>query len=301
MDRLDAMAVLLAVADAGSLSGAGRALGIPLTTISRKISDLEGHVGAQLLDRSARKVTLTDAGAAFVSACKAILKDVEDAERTAAGEYKAPRGTVTVGMPAAFARLHFLPVLSEFILAYPEIDVRMVFTEVMEHLHESPMDLGVQIGEAGATGLIATPLGPVRRVVCGSPQYLATRRPPTHPRDLSAHASVTIEGPSSEIIWAFQEASCVLAIPVHSRLSVTTADAAIDAAIAGVGLTQVWSYQVEKLVHYGLLEIVLSAFQLEPVPINLAYKDSDRVPLKLRALVDFTLPRLRERLAAASL
>ena len=176
MDRFESMTVLLTAVEAGSLSAAGRRLGMPLATVSRKVSELETHVKARLLSRSTRKLTLTDAGRDYVVACKRILEDVNEAERAASGEYSAPRGELIVTAPIVFGRLHVLPVTTEFLAAYPEVAVRLVLGDRVVNLLEDQVDLAVRIGELPDSSLIATRVGTIRRVVCGSPDVLRGAR-----------------------------------------------------------------------------------------------------------------------------
>jgi DNA-binding transcriptional LysR family regulator len=170
MDRLESMATLLAAVEAGSLSGASRKLGMPLATVSRKVSELETHLRVRLLNRSSRRLTLTDAGRSYVAACKRILEDIGAAERAAAGEYSAPRGELIMTAPIVFGRLHVLPVVIAFLEAYPEIDVRLALADRVINLLEDHVDLALRIGELPDSSLVATRLGAIRRVVCASPR-----------------------------------------------------------------------------------------------------------------------------------
>jgi DNA-binding transcriptional LysR family regulator len=194
MDRLESMSMLVAAVDAGSISAAARRLGRPLATVSRRISDLEAHLGTRLLNRSSRRLTLTNAGRSYVAACQRILEDVQEAERAATGEYSAPRGQLTVTAPIVLGRLHVLPVVSEFLAAYPEIDIRMVLADRVVNLFEEQFDLAVRIGDLPDSSLIATRVGAIRRVICASPAYLSARGTPENPNDLSQHDCVTFEG-----------------------------------------------------------------------------------------------------------
>jgi DNA-binding transcriptional LysR family regulator len=303
MDRLDAMSVLVAVVETGSLSAASRKLGAPLPTVSRKVSDLEAHLGARLLIRSTRKLILTEAGAAYVAACKRILEQVGEAERTASGEYSSPRGDLVVTAPIVFGRLHVLPAVNDFIANYPEIDVRLVLADRNVHLIDDHIDLAVRIGALGDSSLVATRVGSVRRVVCASPVYLASVGTPKAPEDLSALACVNFDGFTLPTAWTFRSADSPSerAVPIHSRLSVNTAEAAIDAAAAGIGVTRVLSYQAAPAVAEGKLKIVLAAYEPEPLPINLVHVGQSPLPLKTRAFIDFVAPRIRERTATADL
>jgi DNA-binding transcriptional LysR family regulator len=237
MDRLDAMSVLVAVVETGSFSAAGRKLDALLPTISRKVSELEAHLKTQLLIRTTRRLALTDAGAVYVAACKRILEQVGEAERSASGEYMAPRGDLVVTAPIVFGRLHVLPAVTEFLKNYPEIDVRLLFSDRNVHLIDDHVDLAVRIGALADSSMVATRVGAVRWVVCVSPAYLAATGTPKVPDDLSALACISFGALVSSTSWSFtaMKARTEHTVPVHSRLSVNTTEAAICAAIAGVG------------------------------------------------------------------
>ena len=299
MNRLDSMGVLLAVVDAGSLSAAGRKLGMPLATVSRKISELETALSAQLLIRSTRQLTLTDAGRGYVTACRRILDDVQEAERAATGEYSAPRGEMIVTAPVLFGRLHVLPVLVEFLRVYPEVNLRLELGDRVTNILEDHIDLALRIGPLPDSSLIATGLGSIRRVVCASPGYLSEHGRPREPRDLGTHQCISFEFFTPVNSWHFKNDQADLVVPIHPRLVVSTAEAAIDAAVAGVGVTRVLSYQVEPALREGHLELLLQTFEPAPIPVSFVYSNQGRLPLKLRALVDFAAPRLRSRLQIA--
>ena len=287
------MSVLLAAVEGGSLSAAGRKLGMPLPTVSRKVSELEAHLKTRLLHRSTRRLTLTDAGRGYVAACKRILDDVEEAERAAAGEYSAPKGDLVITAPIVYGRLHVLPVVTGFLRAYPDVDIRLLLGDRMVNLLEEPVDLAVRVGELPDSSLIATRVGEVRQVVCASPGYLSARGRPTHPDELATHDCVTFEGLMSPDNWKFSSGKSFTQVAVHSRLIVSTAEAAIAAAIAGVGVTRVLSYQISDALSDRALEIVLPEFEPPPSPVSLVYPSQGRLPVKLRAFLDFAVPRLR--------
>ena len=177
------MSVLLTVVKAGSFSAAARELGVPVANVSRKIAELERHLNTGLLIRSSRRMTLTDAGRSYVEACKRILEDVHEAERAASGEYSEPKGDLIIAAPLVFGRLHVLPITTEFLKAYPEVDVRLVLDDRNVNLLEDHVDLAVRIGDLPDSSLIATRVGMIRRVVCGSPTYLAQRGAPKSPAE----------------------------------------------------------------------------------------------------------------------
>ena len=297
MDRLDAMAVLVAAAEAGSLTAASRRLRMPLATVSRKVADLEAHLRTRLLIRSSRRLELTDAGRAYVEASRGILQQVDEAERTAAGEYVAPRGDLVVTAPIVFGRLHVLPVVIEFLKAYPEINLRLSLSDRQANLVEDHIDLAIRIGNLPDSNLVATALGTIRRATYASPAYLARRGTPTALHELPGHDCITFEGFTSPKVWSFMSGKSEIAIHVQSRLSVTTAEAAIDAAVAELGLTRLLSYQAAAAVARGRLQILLEAFEPSPWPVSAVYVAQGPVPVKLRAFLDFAVPRLRERMA----
>ena len=300
MDRLEAMSLLVAVAEAGSLSAAGRKLGVPLPTVSRKISELEAHLNTRLLTRSTRKLALTDSGAAYVAAARRILDEVSEAERAASGEHAAPRGDLVITAPVVFGRLHVLPVIAEFLTQWPEINVRLVLADRNLHLIDDHIDIAVRIGALADSALVATQVGAVRSVVCGSPTYFAAHGVPERPEDLAALTAVTFDPlSSSQQAWIFRDPKSKreLRAPVRSRLSVNTAEAAIDGAAAGLGVTRVLSYQVAEAVLDGRIQIVLAEYEPAPSPVSLIHAGHELTPLKVRMLLDFAAPRLRARLA----
>jgi DNA-binding transcriptional LysR family regulator len=295
MDRLDAMTVFLAVVDEGSLSAAGRRLAMPLATVSRKLAELEAHLGARLLNRSTRRLELTEAGRGYEQACRRILDDVHGAELAAAGEYDAPRGELAITAPIVFGRLHVLPVINDFLRANPEVDVRLALGDRIAHLLDEHVDVAVRIGVLPDSRLNAVPLGALRSVVCASPAYLKAHATPRTPDDLAGHRCITFDA-TYPTPWRFAAGAAF--VPARPRLVVNTAEAAVDAAIAGLGVTRVLSYQAEAALRAKELRLLLRKFEPAPVPVNLVYDGQQRVTSKLRAFLDFAAPRLRERLAA---
>ena len=294
MDRLDAMTVFLAVVDEGSLSAAGRRLAMPLATVSRKLAELESHLGARLLNRSTRRLELTEPGRGYEQACRRILDEVQGAELAVAGEYDAPRGELAITAPIVFGRLHVLPIVNEFLRANAEVDVRLALGDRIAHLLDEHVDVAVRIGVLPDSRLNALPLGTLRSVVCASPAWLRAHGTPRTPADLDKHRCITFEatfpGP-----WRFADG--VVFMPARPRLVVNTAEAAIDAAMAGLGVTRVLSYQADAALRAKQLRLLLRKFEPAPVPVNLVYDGQQRVTSKLRAFLDFAAPRLRERLA----
>ena len=297
MDRLEAMTILVAVVEAGSFTAAGRRLGIPLPTVSRKLAELEAHLGGtRLLTRSTRRLSLTDAGADYVEACKRILEEIDDADRRASGEYVAPRGELVLAAPIVFGRLHIVPIVSEFLATYDEIDVKLLLSDRNAQLMDDHIDLALRIGALPDSAMIALRLGTLRWIVCASPAYLARNGKPETPADLARLPCVTFGIAGAITPWMFALEGGVRSVPVRARLAVNTAEAALDAAAQGVGLTRVLSYQAARSIEDGRLEPVLENFEPEALPVSLIHLPQQVLPLKTRSFIDFTVPRLRARL-----
>lgn len=293
MDRFDAMSVLLAVVENGSLSAASRALHSPLPTVSRKISELEAHLGIRLIKRTNRRISLTEAGEGYVHAAREILGRVEEAERRASGEYLAPKGELTMTAPIVFGRLHVLPVVTDFLKAFPDINARLVMSDRPVSLADEHIDVALRISFLSENNLIATRLGAVRRTAYASPDYLRRRGTPLHPRQLIDHSCISFEGVTPAHSWIFRENSKDVSTPIQPRLAVNTAEAAVDAAVSGLGITQTLSYQAKRAVGEGQLVALLEDFERPPSPVHIVYLSQGVLPLKLRTFLDFAVPRLR--------
>jgi len=294
MDRLDAMSTFVAVVEAGSLSAAARRLNTPLATVSRKVSELESHLRTKLFNRSSRKLVLTDAGSSYVVACKRILADVTEAERAASGEYSAPTGELIVTATIGLGRIYLIPILADFLKAYPDIKVSLILTDRMLSLFEEQVDVALRIGALSDSSMIATRVGAIRRMICASPAYLAARGTPRTPDDLAGHDCITYAGLVSPDVRTFVRDKTNVAIPVHARLVVGSAEAACDAACAGIGITSAFSYHFQAALERGALTSLLDEFQPATLPVNLVYTASRFLPIKMRAFLDFAAPRLRQ-------
>ena len=301
MDRLESMSVLVAVVDAGSFSGAGRRLRMPVPTVSRKVAELESYLGARLLVRSTRRLVLTETGQTYIVECRRILEELLEAERRAAGEYRVPRGELVLTAPIVLGRTHVLPVLGEFLREYPEVSGRLMLTDRSLDLIGDHVDLAVRVGELPDSRLTALRVGTVRSVVCAAPSYLKRYGTPKTPAELATHQCVTFAALPGSRIWTFVVDGRPHPVTVRSRLVVTTAEAAIDAAIDGIGLTQLLSYQIATAIKARKLAPGLVSFEREPVPVSMVYGGGPALlALKVRAFLDFAAPKLRKALAPSA-
>ena len=296
MDRFEAMSIVLAVAEAGSLSAAARRQKTPLATVSRKVSELEAHLQTRLFNRSSRALVPTDAGRSYIAAAKRILADVAEAERAASGEYTTPRGDLIVSAPVALGRYYLQPVLVEFLAAFPEVDVQLNLQDRSVNLVEEHVDVALRLGTLADSSLIAVRIGETVRVVCASPAYLKSRGTPKSPDDLSAHDLISYAPLQSPTMWRFKRDQIDYAVPVRSRFIVSNIESACDAARAGIGIAEAFSYYVAEAIKSAELTPLLQDFQPPPLPVSFVYSPNRFMPVKLRAFLDFTLPRLRARL-----
>jgi DNA-binding transcriptional LysR family regulator len=296
------MSMLVAVTERGSFSAAARTLGVPLATLSRKISDLESLLGARLLIRTTRKLTLTDAGIAYVASVRRILEQVDEAEREAAGEFTQPKGELVLTAPIMFGRLHVLPVVAEFLAAFPEIRVRLHLGDRNVDLIDDHVDMAVRIGRLPDSSMVATPIGDMRTVTCANRVILDRYGIPERPEELANCPCVAVEIPLPSPAWRYRVpgSDAALEIPIVPRLAVTTTEAAAQAAIEGVGFTRLLHYQVADPVVRGELRIVLEIYEPKPAPVHLVHASRGRMPLKMRRFLDFAAPRLRQALCRIS-
>ncbi|KIQ01342.1 LysR family transcriptional regulator [Agrobacterium tumefaciens] len=293
MDRLDAMGVLLSVVEHGSLSAASRALHSPLPTVSRKISELESLLGVRLFTRTSRRILLTEAGESYVVAAREILGRVEEAERRATGEYVAPKGDLTMTAPIVFGRLHVLPVVTDFLKAFPDININLIMSDRPISLADEHIDVALRISRLSDSSLMAIRLGSTRTTVYANPDYLKRHSHPSHPDELKQHDCIAFDGVLSTRFWTFHDGARDIAVPIRTRLSVNTAEAAVDAGASGLGITRVMAYQAKRAVDAGLLVPLLEDFEQEASPVHLVHLSDGLMPLKLRTFLDFATPRLR--------
>ncbi|UGX97963.1 LysR family transcriptional regulator [Bradyrhizobium barranii subsp. barranii] len=298
MDRLEAMSIVLQTVEKGSLTAAAKALNMPLPTLSRKLSDLEAYLGTKLLQRSTRKLALTDAGQSYVASIKRIMEEIEEVERAASSEYTTPRGELVLTAPLLFGQMYILPIVTDFLAAYPEINVRLLLSDRNLHLYDDHVDMAVRLGDLPESSMIATRVGTMDTVVCAAPDLLAAHGVPKHPKDLQRLPCVIFTGPSSAI-WSFRNPANKreFGVDIVPRLSVTAAESAVQAAVRRTGLTRVYRYHCADELRSGRLVQVLQEFDVEPIPVHLVHAARGQLPLKMRVFLDFAASQLRSALS----
>ena len=287
--------MIVAVTDTGNFSAASRRLGMPVATVSRKVADLEIRLKAELFQRSSRRMTLTDAGRDYVEACKRIMEQVDDAERQVSGEYRIPKGDLVVTTPWGLGHTHLLPLAVEFLEAFPEIGLRLLLTDRVVDTVEEGIDVAIRIGSLSESSMIATRIGSIRLVVCASPAYLAARGHPQTPDQISDHDCIAINPVASPNAWKFRKGGIPGPYPVETVCEYVGGRR--DRCDRRRRIDRVMSYKMDAAKRAGTLELVLEAFEPEPLPIHIVFSPRKPVPLKLRAFLDWVTPRLKARLA----
>lgn len=300
MDRLEAMRIFIAALDAGSLAGASRKTGRSPAAVSRAIGALEAHVGVPLLHRTTRSIRLSEAGERYAAAVRRALAEMDQADREAAGERSVPRGTLTITSTVYSGVEVLRPIVDAFMDEFPTVNVRMQLLERPVNLIDEGVDVALRITQLSDSTLVAQQVGEVRRVVVASPRYLST-----HPRidgiqDLVKHAIVSSEHMGLDS-WSFPPAEATSNIPrsisFTPRLVVNSVQAVIDSVADGHGVARVLSYHVAPLIEQDVLRVVLAEDEPRPLPVHIVTPYGRLAVPKVRAFVDFALPRLRAAFA----
>jgi DNA-binding transcriptional LysR family regulator len=293
MDRFREMSVFAAVAEEESFAAAARRLAMSPPAVTRMVSALEERIGARLLNRTTRSVRLTEAGARFLEDSRRILADLEEAESAAVGAHAEPRGRLNITSSLLFGRYYVQPAALAFMDRHEDVRVNALYTNRVVNLIDEGMDVGVRIGPLPDSSLQAILVGRIRRVICGAPRYFRAHPVPRRPRELAEHRIILATGMAPRPEWRFQENGAEFALAVSPHMTVNTNEAAIDAAAAGWGVTQVLSYQIRPEYVSGELETILEDYELEPWPIHVVHPEGRRASAKVRAFVDFLVDRLR--------
>jgi DNA-binding transcriptional LysR family regulator len=287
MDKFAAMRVFVKIAEAGSLSAAGRRLGLSLTSVSRQLIALEDMLGTTLVERTTRHLSLTEAGRLYHERAKEILEEVAEAERGLTAQTGVASGRLYVSAPSLLGRMRLSPMLPAFLAEHMQVSIDLMLADRPIRLAEEGIDVALWIGPLEDTGLIARKLDDIQLVVCAAPDYLRRRREPATPDDLIEHDCLGFGDVPSVAEWSFQDGAARRAVRISTRLCANDLDALVRAALAGVGLVRVPSWQVAHFLADGRLRIVLEAYQRPPTPLSiLTLRNRLRLP-KVRAFADF--------------
>jgi DNA-binding transcriptional LysR family regulator len=297
MDYVDTLRALVAVVDAGGFAKASRVMGASPAWVTRAVAQLEARLGVRVLARTTRVVRVTQPGARYVEDCRRILADLAEAESALQGTHARPVGRLTITAPVMFGQMHVMPIVERYLKAYPDVDLACWFVDRNVRLIEEGVDLAIRLGPLTENLLQAVPVGQVRRIVCASPAYLRRRGTPTTPADLAQHTLIYGGAIDTSAEWQFATNGVVKPMLLRPRLVSSTTEAARTAALAGIGITRMMSYQAASLVANGQLVRLLAEFEPPPLPIHVVHREGARVPPKVRTFVDMAVRSLRSNTA----
>lgn len=292
MDKLKAMQAFTKIAEHGSLTAAARALGSSLPAVVRSLAALEAQLGVRLLNRTTRRVALTEDGRQYLERCRQVLAAVDEAERAVRGDARAPSGQLNVTAPVLFGQLHVAPAIHAFVRRYPQVQVHALLLDRVVDLLDENIDVGIRIGRLKDSSLVAQPLGSVRRVVVASPAFLRRAGTPKHPRELLDANCVRFTGPLS---WTFHADGVPFKVPVRGNLRCNHVAPLVEACVASVGFGVFMSYQVAAQLERNALRIVLEAFEPPPQPIHVVYPQARLLPARARLFIDWIRRVLKPR------
>ena len=287
MDKLQAMSVFVQIADRGSLTAAAAALGKSLPSVVRILASLEADLQTRLFNRTTRRVALTEEGRLYLENCRRILAEIDDAELALGKSRTEPRGVIKVTAPVRFGEMHVAPVVNRFLRQFPQMAVRLVLLDRMIDMLEEGIDVAVRIAPLADSTLIAKPIGRIRQVICASPGLLARVGPPERPEELVDRPCVQFTGLTTGAAWRFQENGKSLHVAVEGNLSCNQARPAVGACIAGLGFGRFLCYQVMPAVRRGELELVLTDFEPEALPLSLVFLENRLLSTRVRTFVDW--------------
>jgi len=293
MDRFHAIQVFVKVAESGGFAAAARALGLSPPGVTRAVAALEKRLGTRLFVRTTRSVRLTTSGTRFLQDGKRILLELAEAEDAAVGAHADPRGELRITAPALFGRMYVTPILGDFLDRYPLMSAQTLFVDRVVNLMDEGLDVAIRVGDLPDSSLSAVRVGEVRRVMFAAPQYLEDHGTPRHPAEIIEHRLIQSLGIGATSEWPFQEDGKALSVRAEARLRMNANDAVIDLALRGWGISRLMSYKIAPYLADGRLQVVLSDFEVPPVPIHVVHQEGRLVSAKVRAFVDFMVERLR--------
>ncbi|TFW19580.1 LysR family transcriptional regulator [Duganella callida] len=293
MDQLHLMKVFVAVGEEESFAGAARKLDLSPAAVTRAIAGLEEELGVKLLLRTTRHVRLTEAGSRYLDDTRNILASIAEANQAAAGVNATPKGNLSVTASVLFGKAFVTPSIVRYLQAYPEVEVSAYFLDRVVNLVEEGMDVAVRIGHLPDSSMKALRVGQVRRVLCAAPAYLAAHGVPQHPADLLRHTVIAASNVSPRVEWKFGAVDDPTLVRMKPRLTVTSNDAAIEAAASGLGICRLLSYQIAEQVAAGRLQIILQDYEEAPWPVHVLHRESKFGSTKVRNFIDMLADDLR--------
>ena len=293
MDRLHLINTFVAVADTQGFASAARKLDMSAPAVTRAIAELEADLGVRLLTRTTRVVRLTEAGEAYADDCRRILAELSEAVESAKGAHGAPRGRLTITAPVLFGARFVTPIVTEYLQRYPEVQAQCLFLDRVVNMMDEGIDVALRIGELPDSSMQAVRVGRVRRMICAAPAYLHRHGTPQGPDELVRHTIISASAVTPSLDWRFVDNGAVRAVKLQPRLTTTSNDSAVAAAVAGFGLTRLLSYQVADALRDGRLQAVLTEFEPAALPVHVVHREGRHASRKARAFIDLAVERLR--------
>ncbi len=294
MDKLLAMKTFVQIVDRGSLTAAAEVLDRSLPSVVRSLASLEETLNIRLLNRTTRRIALTDEGRHYLERCRRILSDVEEAELALTAQQHEPSGLLRVTAPVTFGQMHVTRIATRFLERFDQVQIELLLLDRVINMVEEGIDVAIRIGHLDDSSMIAVPVGEIRQVVCASPGLLRNVGIPQRPEELSHHNCVRFTGIAPGTTWHFAESGKQLSVPVSGSFASNQAIAATEACAAGIGFGLFLSYQVEPLVKKGKLKIVLPGFEPPPMPVSVVYPHAQLLSSRVRVFVDWMKRELRE-------
>jgi DNA-binding transcriptional LysR family regulator len=292
MDKLKALQAFVAIVERGSLTAAAEALDSSLPAVVRTLAALESQLGVRLLNRTTRRLSLTEDGRQYLERARRILADLDDADRSLATRQTEPSGALRVTAPVLFGQYHVAPAATRFIQRYPKMRIELMLVDRVVNLVEEGLDVGVRIGQLQDSTVIARSVGRIRHIVVASPALLRSLGTPKHPRELAMlpclRFSATEGGP-----WAFREAGRAFTVGVQGPLACNLAAPMLDACAAGLGFVRCLSYQAGSLLAAKRLRIVLADYEVEPWPVSLTYPSARLLPSRTKVFIESMVEELK--------
>lgn len=287
MDLLGPMRTFVRVVEAGSFTSVAAEQSTTQPTISRQVAALEEHLGARLLTRTTRALTLTDDGRAFYEHALRALEAVGEAENAVGRRQAKPTGTLRLAVPVVLGRRHIVPRLARFLARYPEVSIDLAMSDGFVDLVEQGIDLAIRVGEITDQSLVARKIGMVRRLTVASPAYLKAKGTPRTPEDLARHDCIVYTRLATGNRWHFESKDGPLAVTVSGRYRVDNSEAVREGVLAGLGVAVIPSFAFSDEIERGEVKVLLKAYEPKLLPLNAVYASRRYVPPRVRAMIDF--------------
>jgi len=293
MDRFSEMQIYIAVAESEGFSAAARRLNISPPVVTRAVAELEARLGVKLLNRTTRYVRTTEAGQRYLEDARRVLMAADEADEAAIGVNAEPRGHLTVTAPVLFGRIYVMPGIVDYLRKYPDTEISAMFVDRVVNLMEEGVDVALRIGELSDSSFKALRVGTVRRLLCASQDYIEQHGIPHTPEDLAKHKIIVASNLGSTTEWRFTRGNKVFSVRIKPRLTVTSNDSAIEAAVNGVGIARLLSYQIASELDQEKLKIIMAEYEAPSLPVHIVHREGRHTSTKIRSFIDLMASLLR--------